>query len=277
MVASVDSPGLEVERPDLGAASRPASSPEARWSARLALDVVRDSSRSVLRGVRHEGPLRIQRAFHPETNGTCHVLVLHPPGGVAGGDDLEIDVGVEPGARALVTGPAAQKLYRCPKAASTQRIRLRARSGALEWLPQETIAFHGARSRLDVDVELDLEARFVGWDVLCLGRPASGEPFERGWLDQRWRIRRAGRDVWSDRLRVIPGSPLLTAPWGLRGCTTVATLVCTPGEARWLDDVRAAVHLRSGEHFAASALRGAIVCRFLGSQAHRARAVLQSA
>ena len=224
----------------------------------------------------------MQRALHPETDGTCHIYVLHPPGGVAGGDRLEIDVSVRPDGHALLTSPSAQKLYRCPRQPSQQRVRLRASASALEWLPQETLVFDGARSRLTLDVDLDARARFIGWEIVCLGRPASDQPFERGTLEQRLRVRRSGRPVWSECLHLGlqgagPGERIRRDPWGLRGCSTLATLICSPGPAEILDALRSGVAIRPGEHFAATAPRGALVCRFLGAHAQRAHEVMASA
>src|SRR5262249_43518141 len=129
----------------------------------------------------HEGPLRVQRAFYPEGPDLPHVYLLHPPGGLAPGDRLSIEIGVARWARALVTTPAAGKCYRSDGRVSEQKQTLRVAAGSsLEWLPQENIVFDGSCVRLSTRVELEEGASFVGWDVLCLGRPASGERFTRG-------------------------------------------------------------------------------------------------
>src|SRR5205085_6360717 len=67
----------------------------------------------------HRGPLVVQRPFYPEGD-PCHVYLVHPPGGVVGGDALRIDATVDPGAHALITTPAATKFYRCEERISTQ-------------------------------------------------------------------------------------------------------------------------------------------------------------
>ncbi len=86
----------------------------------------------------HTGPLVVQRPFHPEGD-PCHVYLVHPPGGVVGGDELRIDVQVDAGAHALITTPAATKFYRCDGRVSSQTQELRAAGATLEWLPQENI------------------------------------------------------------------------------------------------------------------------------------------
>jgi urease accessory protein len=129
---------------------------------------------------RHEGPFYIQRPFHPG-DGACHVYLLHPPGGLAAGDTLDLDVEVEPGAAALLTTPAATKFYRSDGAPSVQRQTLHVASGAsLEWLPLDTILFGGSRALIETEVALEPGARFLGWEQLSLGRPLSGDCYTTG-------------------------------------------------------------------------------------------------
>src|SRR6185369_4219301 len=123
-----------------------------------------------------------------------HVCVLHPPGGIVSGDQLDFDVRVGVGARALVTTPSATKIYRSDGRRAAQRTRLSvARGAALEWLPQETIIFDGARVDLQTTVSLEEGAVFIGWDVQCLGRPAIAERFTSGECKSGLEISRAGR------------------------------------------------------------------------------------
>ena len=107
--------------------------------------------RTVLARRRHHGPLVVQRPFYPEPNGTCHLYVLHPPGGVVGGDRLSVDVRLARGAaRALLTTPAAAKFYRTQGLRAAQRLHMRVGAGSrLEWLPQENIVYRrgGHRAR----------------------------------------------------------------------------------------------------------------------------------
>ncbi len=250
----------------------------AQWRGELTLRVAPRDGRSVLAGLRHRGPLRVQRAFHPEPSGTCHVYLLHPPGGLVGGDALEIEVDVERGARALLTTPAAQKVYRAPERASTQRVRLAVRDGAsLEWLPQETIVFDGAQGRLAVRVDVEGSAAFLGWEVLCLGRPGAGESFARGRIEQSFEIWRAGRPLWIERLRLGGGSAFLDAAWGAAGRTALGTLVCVGERPDLVEQIRAAVEPRDGEWLEVTQLRDVIVARFAGARAERARECFISA
>ena len=164
----------------------PRATDAATWPASLHLRFSGDAAATRLAFCQHHGPLRVQRAFYPEGPSVPHVYMLHPPGGLAGGDELSIAIDVEPGAHALVTTPAAGKCYRSDGRAARQVQRLRAAAGStLEWLPQENIVFDGAHVRLETHVELDPQARFIGWDILCLGRPANQERFTRGFCRQK--------------------------------------------------------------------------------------------
>ena len=238
----------------------------------------------MLAAVAHRGPLRIQRVFQPEPSGTrpCHVYLLHPPGGLASQDQLDIEIELDPGAAALFTAPSAQKVYRSVGATSRQSVRVRAQEDScIEWLPPETIVFSEARTELRLTVDLAPRARFVGADVLCLGRPASGAPFRSGRIVQRIEIRRCEQPLLSERLELSEDSPLLGGAFGTGSYTAIGTLVATAPPTDRLDVdlalVRGALRCRDGERIGATAVRGLVVVRFLGFQAERAHALLRRA
>ena len=115
----------------------------------------------------------MQRPFFPEGREVCHVYLLHPPGGIVGGDRLQVEARVGAGAHALLTTPAATKVYRSAGPAAAQEAELVvARDGVLEWLPQETIVYDGADVALATRARLERGARFLGLDLLCFGLPA---------------------------------------------------------------------------------------------------------
>jgi urease accessory protein len=250
------------------------------WHAQLTLGFApahaRDprGGRTVLATLAHRGPLRVQRAFHPQADGTCHVYVLHPPGGLVGGDVLAIDVDVATGARALVTTPAAGKLYRSEGRWVTQAQTLRVAAGAsLEWLPQENIFYSGAWARIATRVVLEPGATFLGWEVTVLGRPAAGETFARGSCLQRFELVREGRPLWLERGRYDGGDDVLDAAWGLRGRTAVGTFVAVAERARLeaaLPELRAL--LADDPHAAVTILGDVLIARALGAQAQDVRA-----
>jgi len=204
-----------------------------------------------------------------------------------GGDDLTVDVQIGADARALVTTPAATKVYRTrgPRAAQTQRLHV-ATGGVLEWLPQEVILHDGCAAELATEVRLDPGARFVGVDALCFGLPARGETFATGRCRQRfevWRTDAEGtqRPVLIERGRFDAGDAVHAAPWGLGGARVHALLVAAPAPAglgELLPLLRAA-----GERLPAPDRGGvtvvgdgeALVGRYLGASTERARRYLQ--
>ncbi|NTV10617.1 MAG: urease accessory protein, partial [Zoogloea sp.] len=203
----------------------------AGWHAGLSLAFERRGGRSVLARRAHQGPLVVQRALYPEGDGVCHCIVVHPPAGIAGGDELAIDVAVGEGAHALLTTPGAGKWYRSAGAHGSLAQRIAVAPGGLcEWLPQESIVFDAALGRLETTVELSGDAAFIGSEMLCLGRTGSGERFTRGELAMHTRIRRDGRPLWLERGVLAGGSPLLDSPAGLGGQPVVGTLLAAwPG------------------------------------------------
>lgn len=209
----------------------------AGWRARLEIAIAPRAGRSRVVDTRRIGPLTIQRPFHPE-GAPCHLYLLHPPGGVVGGDRLELEIRVASGAHALVTAPGATKFYRSagPLGLQTQRL-LVAAGGVLEWFPHENIFFPGASCRLNTQVELSGDARFIGWEISCLGRPAIGERFGEGRAEIAMSLSRDERPVLTDRLRVA-GMSRLDGPAGLRGFPVCATFVATGARADALDAAR---------------------------------------
>lgn len=220
--------------------SNDASNDAGRWPASLALGLARRHGRTVVAEKRQRGPLNIQRPFYPESD-VAHLYLLHPPGGVAGGDDLEIRVSLAETAGALVTTPGATKFYRSkgPNASLHQWLNI-ADGATLEWLPQENILFPGANVRLTTDIHLCGEARIAAWEITCLGRPAIDERFDHGAMDARLALYRDDRPLLRERLRV--GQPAdLDGASGLRGYPVTGTLVMTGADADTLAAARETV------------------------------------
>ena len=242
------------------------------WYAELELAYARfgESSRPVLR--RHLGPLRVQKHLYAEGPEVCQHIIVHPPGGIAGGDRLAIRARVEDGAWAQLTSPGAAKWYRA-NGPAYQTLELHVSPGAtLEWLPQETIIFSAAQAELQTRIELHGDARLFYWDIVALGRPASGERFEQGHFQARLDIRRDGRPLWHERQRIAGGDGLLDSPIGLDGQPVFATLLVT-GEIddELLERCRALAHPVRGD---LSQLPGLLVARCLAGETLQARAWL---
>ena len=161
--------GLSTATAGPGAGTSPMS-----WHGRLELRYRHDpEGRRTVGHDRHDGPLRVLASLHPEGPGVCHHVLVHPPGGIVGGDVLEIDVEVQAGAHALITTPGATRFYRSAGPTARQHLRARVASGArLEWLPLETIAYDGVRAVNAMRFELDDGAEMIGWDLLALGLPS---------------------------------------------------------------------------------------------------------
>ena len=197
------------------------------WHAELELGYARfgASTRPTLR--RHQGPLRVQKHLYAEGPEVCQHIIVHPPGGIAGGDRLEVRASVGPNAWAQLTSPGAAKWYRAASPAY-QQLDLQVAAGAtLEWLPQETIVFSAAQAELKTSIELQGDARLFYWDVVALGRPASGERFEHGHFQAQLEIPRDGQLLWHERQRIVGADGLLDSPIGLDGQPVFATLLVT--------------------------------------------------
>jgi len=244
-------------------------------AARLDLGVARRGDLVELALRSHSGPLRVQKPFWPEGDAPVHVILLHPPGGIVGGDRLEISVEVGRAASALVTTPAAQKLYRSAERESSLAVRIEAqRDAAIEWFPGETLVFDGARARQRTRIDLAAGARAIGWEILCFGRPASRLPFERGALRQRLEIAREGVPLLVESLRVDGGSRVLSDAWGLADRPVCGTFYATaPSGLALAERVRASVASRGAVTWAATDLGDLLVVRALADHVEDLRSV----
>ena len=257
------------------------------WLASLALGFENPHGlRTTLTRREHLGPLRVQKALYPEGAGVCHAIVIHPPGGIAGGDQLTVDIELATNAHALITTPGASKWYKtraspsltvAPPASvpASQRIALRLGQGAvLEWLPQETIVFNRANARTEAIVELADDALYLGWEVLCFGRTAAGETFSAGRFHQRTTIRRRGSIIWNERGTLDGGGTLMDSPIGLGGHPVCATFLAAGRDVpqSLLDAARNAIApLPQAERVALTRLPNLIVARYLGPSGEQAR------
>lgn len=254
----------------------PSAAP-APWFARLDLEFDAVGDRTVLAHQQHIGPLRVQRSFYPEGSDCAHTYLLHPPGGVASADELMTTVRVRPRAHALLTSPGAMKLYRS-NGIATATIQNRlcvAPNATLEWLPAETIVFDGARVALDTDIQLSEGSRFIGWDIVCFGRPAIKERYRVGSFNQLVRIRRGSQTIMLERTRLGEDKSWLHKPWGASNKPVVATLIATTHDPSALDVARRQPAVRPDELFAVTCTQSdLLIARFLGHSVERAHAVM---
>ncbi len=252
-----------------GANSVHDSPPSDGWQAALRLRFTARANSTFLSEREHLGPLRVQRPFYPEPE-VCHCYIVHPPGGVVGGDRLSIEVDVDSQASALLTTPAAGKSYRSEGliASLTQRFRVHPQA-SFEWLPQETIFYRGARVRARTCVELAASATFVGWEINCLGLPARDEVFDDGCLRLGFELSIDARPRWIDHLRIDGEGAARTARWGLRGSTAIGTMLIYPGNAA-LQEVMKEIS-SPGVELAVTMVDGVLVCRAMSAQAEPIR------
>ena len=207
------------------------------WHAQLKLDY-RQAEGKTLLNFSHNGPLRILQSLYPEGDAVCHNVLVHPPGGLAGGDDLDITINVQTGAHALITTPGATRFYKTSGDAAIQRTVVKIEDGArLEWLPLENIAYSGCIAENRLQLDLAPTAQMIGWDITALGLPAAELPFERGQFTLHTELlhpmsSEGGHSPWLERGRIAADDHrLLKSPIGMNGHTCVATLFFIAGRA----------------------------------------------
>jgi len=195
------------------------------WHAKLELGFATRAAATVLTRNRHVGPLLVQKPLYPEGGQTCHIALLHPPGGIAAGDRLRVEAKLQPGSRALLTTPGATKWYRSEGAVAHQDVSFAlAADAVLEWLPREGIVFNGANVASRLEVTLAPGAGYVGWDIMSFGRRASGERWTTGRLRMHTAIRREDRLLWAETADLDAASRFAQSSIGLSGFTACGTL-----------------------------------------------------
>ena len=192
----------------------------ASWKASLSLGFQKIDRKTVLAQKRSDGPLVVQKPLYPDGPERCHAIVVHPPGGIAGGDELTLSGKVEQEASALLTTPGAAKWYRSSGAWAKQTLRFDV-EGSLEWLPRETIVFDGALADLQTRISLNQKASYVGWEVLSLGR------FKRGKLKIDTRVLQGSRMLLIEKGEIDGGGRLMQSPVGFGGHPVLGTFIAT--------------------------------------------------
>ena len=207
------------------------------WIAELELRFSKSKSKTFLSTRKHIGPLTIQRPFYPE-GGLCHLYLLHPPGGIVGGDQLSIEVNTDSNSSSLLTTPGATKVYRTSdhKHSTINQNFIVAEDSSFEWLPMETIVFPGANSQFSSKLLLSGNARVAAWEVYCLGRPAINESFDFGSLNFSLELWRDGIPILLDKLMIDKTE--LESVVGLRGFPVFGTFIISKTNKKVLETVR---------------------------------------
>lgn len=255
--------------------SQSAVQSDGQWHAQLDLQYRLQGQRTVLAKRLHQGPLLVQRPFYPE-QGVCHSYIIHPPGGVVGGDVLTINVDVTENAHALITTPASGKFYTSDGRTAQFNQSFKVADGAiLEWLPQDNIFFEGSRTRLSTQIELSAQAQFIGWEMNCLGRPFSDQPFDKGYCEQKLQINREGLPLLIDRNVMDAESDFMQQAWGLAGYSVVATMLATRVSPAILTLLQQEFTEVEQAQLGITLIKDVLICRLLCHHGEQARLLFE--
>ena len=234
------------------------------WIANLQLEFVAGQQRTQMLPRKRVGPLLVQRPFYPEQN-TCHAYLLHPPGGVVGGDRLDLQIALDTGAHALLTTPGATKFYQSAgqTAVYAQRFSV-AGEGKLEFLPHENIYFPGANVAMHSSIELQGNSVTMWWEKHCFGRPVISETFDKGQVTARLELSIDNELALTETQRINAGE--ITSACGLRGHPVMGTFLLH-GSTVSADLSRSISELSVQQGYASvtSPLDGLLVIRYLGN------------
>lgn len=261
----------------------PGQAPVRSWLASLDLNLQWRNNKTALVRAAHKGPLRVQRPFYPEKDGCCHVYLLHPPGGLVIGDDLRINALVEEASSALITTPSAGKIYGAEGFGEKQRQSVHFQVGknaSMEWLPQETIVFDSANGHLHTRIDIEQSSKFLAWDIVRLGRRASGERFTRGRCVQKFEVYKNGLPIFIENNCIDASSKFQSASWGMRDAHTFGTLLASVDPQReavdeWLEVLDAQSDSGGAGLWGLTQKDELFVARYLGNSITQCRAGMQ--
>jgi urease accessory protein len=244
------------------------SDPVFSWEARLQLGLTYKNRKSVLSKRRHDGPLTLQRPFYPEEDGTCHLYILHPPGGIVGGDSLNIELTCNEKTSTLVTTPGASKFYQSNGFTAWQNNSLIVKEDAcLEWLPQETILFDSARVDSTTKIELNKRASFMGWEIVSFGRPVCKEEFTTGLFKQSFEIWQEGEPLLIDKVTIQDRAEVFTSLWGLQSKPVMGLMTVVNQDPASLLEAKNIIQNMIGDvsRLSVTLMGSVLVCRCLDS------------
>jgi urease accessory protein len=237
----------------------------------VAFDVALVDGVTRRRQLHESGSLRV-RFPSPEAEGLSAVSV-NTAGGIAGGDRFDIDIAAGEGARLTVTTAAAEKIYRAQGPAAQLNIALKGAAGShLAWLPQETILFDRARVNRRIDLDLAESASLLLCEIVVFGRAAMGEKMLTGSFVDRWRLRRGGRLVFAETVRLDGDIGAKLKRPALAGSgVAIGTALIVPGDEALVARIREASESFGGE-VGISAWNGFAMARFCAQDAAKLRA-----
>ena len=196
------------------------------WHAHLQLDYTQPAEKTIARH-QHDGPLRILQSLYPEGDTVCHNVLVHPPGGLVGGDTLNINITASGASHGLITTPGATRFYKSDGELALQRTQIQLHDESrLEWLPMEAICYNRCLAQNELRIELGPQAEFIGWDVTAFGLPHAKLPFEQGRFRQHIEV----PGVWLERgLLDAQDTRLMKGPVGLGGNCCIASIFFVTG------------------------------------------------
>lgn len=241
----------------------------ANWRAMLELGLTGREDKTVLSHRKSFGPLVVQKPFYPEGD-VCHIYILHPPGGIVGGDVIELEINASSQAHGLITTPGATKFYRSKGRIAQVRQTITVETGStLEWLPQETIYFDQSFINASTRINLEQGAQFLGWEICCYGRPASDERFLNGEIKQSFEIWCGGAPLFIDRAQLSGGDQVFEADWGLQSYRTSGLFILSSATNEMLLKARDVLEtaIPEGGLISVSLIGDVLICRVLANQA----------
>ena len=250
-----------------------ADSPPYSWLAELDLDFELRGQRTVMCRNRHEGPLIVQKALYPEGPRICQVVIIHPPGGIAGGDELRVNCDLGYGAHVQMTTPGATKWYESFDLPSKQVIKMNLKANSVcEWLPQENIIFNKCSVDIVADINIESGGVFIGWDFYSLGRHVEQAPMLEGRLKQKTNIVVDGVPVFTERT-LFNADQFIDGPGILDGFSSYGTMfiVGLPRDDLLLGELRQIAEAEM--HCALTWLDDLLIARWVGQDIERGRQV----
>jgi urease accessory protein len=249
---------------------------ETNWHGNLELVYTSKSQQTLISHAVVKAPLKIQRPFYPEGQEVCHSIALHTAGGIVGGDLLTQKIQLQPHANAVITTAAATKIYRSSGNWARQAIKIEIEPQAtLEWLPQETIVFAGAKYHQDLQIELAPTASYCGWEITRFGRTARQEKFLEGEWRSNTEIWQNGVPLWIDRQFLHGSEASCSSLNALAGSAVVGTFIYLGRsiDRKIIPQVR---HFWSEKGYPGNGgvteiLHGGLLCRYRGNSTSNVR------
>lgn len=192
------------------------------WKGQLLLQYERNNQGQTTVSHRHTGPMRVFKSLYPQGPEICHTVLIHPPGGLVGGDVLSLDIELKQGSHAFIGTPGAARFYASDHLTSTQQVNIIMQAESrLEWCPLETLAYPGCQAHSRWSAHMHPSAEMIAWDISALGLPASKQRFDRGVYAQRFEV----VNCWLEQGRIdASDTRLMQGKLGLAGYSAMGTL-----------------------------------------------------